>query len=379
MASQAHRRRIKKEWQVKPIEYWYYADENLGQLKGKKFNTEGLVLKLTQLLFVDDSYFPFNTQEDLIKGANEIYFLFKKFGLLMHIGRGDNDSKIKAMYFPLTLPKKRTKKEQNQWHHAHNRKRKWLHMNPQNVSTSPVDTSPSLTPSYTWAPSSPLTCMMTLTYRCISWKPLHKWELTGALRSFFRHPYIDLMTKMQEAHVPHHAAQHCPLGMWIMVPHWRKQETTTSLPPLHSLRKILNINMFEVKEQRITNVQIQQKANIPDILIFLKWQQLRWVGKLARMPMDRLPRRLLVAWAFTCTSPCCSTPSSGDVNHGPSLKKTRDNYKSTATAQPMQDTQHQHAWSQRAKNHECAESKRTWHSSTGWSKHLFPDCCMCMT
>jgi len=42
----------KKEWQVKPIEYWYHhADENLGQLKGKKFNTKGLVLKLTQLCY----------------------------------------------------------------------------------------------------------------------------------------------------------------------------------------------------------------------------------------------------------------------------------------------------------------------------------------
>jgi len=100
-----------KEWQVKPIEYRYHADENLGQLKSKNFNTEGLILKLTQLLYIDDSFFPFNTREDLIKGGNKIYFLFKKFGLLMHIGKGNDDSKTKAMYFPPTLPKKPTKKK----------------------------------------------------------------------------------------------------------------------------------------------------------------------------------------------------------------------------------------------------------------------------
>jgi len=32
-----------------------------------------------------------------------------------------------------------------------------------------------------------------------------------------------------------------------------------------------------------------------------------------------------------CTSPYCSTPSSGCANHGLSLKKTRDNYKSSTT------------------------------------------------
>jgi hypothetical protein len=54
--------------------------------------------------------------------------------------------------------------------------------------------------------------------------------------------------------------------------------------------------MFEVKEQRITNAQTRKRANIPDILIFLMRRSLRWIGKLARMPMNRLPRQLLAAW-----------------------------------------------------------------------------------
>jgi hypothetical protein len=63
-----------------------------------------------------------------------------------------------------------------------------------------------------------------------------------------------------------------------------------------SLCAILNINMFEVEEQRITNAEIQKCANIPDILIFLTRRSLRWIGKLARMPMNRLPCRLLATW-----------------------------------------------------------------------------------
>jgi hypothetical protein len=54
--------------------------------------------------------------------------------------------------------------------------------------------------------------------------------------------------------------------------------------------------MFEVEEQRITNAQTRKRANVPNILIFLTRRSLRWIGKLAKMPMNRLPRRLLAAW-----------------------------------------------------------------------------------
>jgi hypothetical protein len=51
--------------------------------------------------------------------------------------------------------------------------------------------------------------------------------------------------------------------------------------------------MFEVEEQRITNAEIRKQANVPDILLYLTRRSLCWIGKLARMPMNRLPRRLL--------------------------------------------------------------------------------------
>jgi hypothetical protein len=54
--------------------------------------------------------------------------------------------------------------------------------------------------------------------------------------------------------------------------------------------------MFEVEEQRITNAETRKRANVRDILIFLTRRSLHWIGKLARMPMNRLPRRLLAAW-----------------------------------------------------------------------------------
>ena len=90
----------KNDGNINPIEFKYPTSANGGQLKAQKHNSHGLILHIIQLLYVDDGVFPFDSREDLTKGANEIYHLFKKFGLLMHIGKGDADSKTKAMYFP---------------------------------------------------------------------------------------------------------------------------------------------------------------------------------------------------------------------------------------------------------------------------------------
>jgi hypothetical protein len=77
--------------------------------------------------------------------------------------------------------------------------------------------------------------------------------------------------------------------------HGLHQTRPPNIPPPQS-KTILNINMFKVKEQRITNAQTRKHANIPDILIFLTRRSLCWIGKLARMPMNRLLRRLLATW-----------------------------------------------------------------------------------
>ena len=53
-----------------------------------------------QCLYVDDRAFPFEMQEDMIKGLNLIYHHFARFGLEMHIGRGGKESKTKCVFFP---------------------------------------------------------------------------------------------------------------------------------------------------------------------------------------------------------------------------------------------------------------------------------------
>jgi hypothetical protein len=115
----------------------------------------------------------------------------------------------------------------------------------------------------------------------------------GALRPFFRHPDIDLKTKTTV-----YTATALNTALWGCKAWTITDSIKCALQVFHhcSLRTILNINMFEVKEQRIADAQTRKHANVPAILIFLMRRSLRWIGKLAGMPMNRLPRQLLAAW-----------------------------------------------------------------------------------
>ena len=66
--------------------------ENLkGQLP--KTFSEGVLLELFNMLYVNDGTFTFKDQKQLALGAQLIFDNFKIFGMKMHIGRGGKTSK----------------------------------------------------------------------------------------------------------------------------------------------------------------------------------------------------------------------------------------------------------------------------------------------
>jgi hypothetical protein len=263
-----------QEWDIKPIEFKYHANIRDGQLKSQPLNVRALTIKLIQLLYVDDTFFPFTTREDLVKGSNLIFDLFKRFGLLMHIGRGDVDSKTKAMYFPPSLPQKK----------------------PNNTNTTTVETATqTITDDRSSSATTPVPSTTTSTATPSNFDPnyilpapfnvadgfisfsdsfLYLGSIitpdlrddmdvksrikkataqVGALRSFFRHPHIDLETKMAV-----YTATALNTVLWGCESWTLTDSIKRSLQVFHhrSLRTILNINMFEVEEQRITNAEI---------------------------------------------------------------------------------------------------------------------------
>ena len=67
---------------------------------------------------------------------------------------------------------------------------------------------------------------------------------------------------------------------------------------------MLNISIYDVKDQRITNVEIREKMDkCYSLTQRLELQRARWLEKIAHMDEKRNPRKFLVAWTPTSRPP----------------------------------------------------------------------------
>jgi hypothetical protein len=63
-------------------------------------STRLTAFEIFQLLYVNNGTFPFPDCNTLIMGINLIYSNFARFGLIIHIGWGEESSKTKCVFFP---------------------------------------------------------------------------------------------------------------------------------------------------------------------------------------------------------------------------------------------------------------------------------------
>ena len=66
-------------------------------------SSEGTLLELFNVLYVDNGASQFEDRDQLAKGVQLIYDHFKQFGLEMHIGKGTKSSKTECVFFPLPI------------------------------------------------------------------------------------------------------------------------------------------------------------------------------------------------------------------------------------------------------------------------------------
>ena len=66
------------------------------------------------------------------------------------------------------------------------------------------------------------------------------------------------------------------------------QERKLNTFHLRCLLKIISIRW----EDRKTNIEVLEKANLPSIFTILCWRRLRWLGHLTRMDDSRIPKQV---------------------------------------------------------------------------------------
>ena len=81
-------------------EYGMITGERTSRVRDASSFSSGSSFELWTSLFADDCVLLFQSRDELIRGSSQIWAHLRKFGLCMHVGRGDAASKTEAMYFP---------------------------------------------------------------------------------------------------------------------------------------------------------------------------------------------------------------------------------------------------------------------------------------
>jgi hypothetical protein len=97
-----------------PVHFAYFPDNKngnfnsqKGRLLGQSSKAKGTPFSFNSSFYVDDSFFLFQSKEQLHQAIIELDKHFARFGLIMHLGSSKIKSKSEAMFFPPASNKQR--------------------------------------------------------------------------------------------------------------------------------------------------------------------------------------------------------------------------------------------------------------------------------
>jgi hypothetical protein len=79
-----------------------------GRLLSQNTKAKGSTFNFSSSFYIDDSYFCFQTKQELQHATTELSAHFARFGLTMHVGSSTSKSKSEAMFFPASLKQAKT-------------------------------------------------------------------------------------------------------------------------------------------------------------------------------------------------------------------------------------------------------------------------------
>jgi len=222
-------------------------------------------------LFADDCVLLFQSRDDLIRGSNHIFAHLRKFGLCMHVGRGDTASKTEAMYFP-----------------------------PPRTAYEAADTSRFYVDGTGFIDFCEKFKYLgsILHYSLTSDADVDKRIASataafGALKNIFNSKYLseELKGEVYKALVLPTLLYGCEA--WSL-----REDLFKRLRSFHNrcARSMCRVNLHHTFRHHITTSSLFRRLNLLDIDSYYHNRLLRWAGHVARMPMSRAPRQLLTSW-----------------------------------------------------------------------------------
>jgi hypothetical protein len=261
------------DWPVDKPKFCTRTSPNTGEITGAKSNRKGHYVtefELWSSLFADDCAVLFNTRDDMSTGANYLYHHLRRFGLLMHIGKGATPSKTEAVYYP---PPRTNHTDGNQ------------------TSFVVADGFVSFTDEFRYLGSiihHSLTSDADVNARIT-----HARAAFGALQGFLSNKYLNDKCKGTVFSALVVSILLYGSESWCL-----KEDQLRRLQTFYNscVRRLCRVTMQQVIKYRISTKQLLQRLEICSIDDYYNSRLLRWTGHVARMKMDRLPRRLLTGW-----------------------------------------------------------------------------------
>mmetsp|Transcript_22629 Transcript_22629/g.32396 ORF Transcript_22629/g.32396 Transcript_22629/m.32396 type:complete len:650 (+) Transcript_22629:1533-3482(+) len=268
-----------------PILFTHFPENKNGNIKTKKGrllsqNTKarGTPFTFNSSFYVDDSFFLFQTKQQLEQAIIDLDHHFTRFGLIMHLGTPKTKSKSEAMYFSPSLKQAKEDFDNN------------------------------VLPEDIFLPDN---------------KKIHfvnKFKYLGSIITPLLNEDLEVETRIKKAKSPMGAARHFfdnkdvdkriksqiyvagPLNalLWGCESWNLTKNNLRKLTAFHhgAIRRILGIKWSQVREQHIKNNEVRVLlCNIPNIDAFIYRRTATYLGKITRADTNTsYPKKFRAAW-----------------------------------------------------------------------------------
>jgi hypothetical protein len=266
---------------VKASEFCFFQPPKNGNLKasngrliGQPTSSKGTPFSFSNVFFADDSVFISDNRTELETLTPILVQHFQRLGMQMHVGENNTKSKTKAMNFPNSLKKAKELTTERSLPPdlilPNNKKVQFTHVFKYLGSTITTELNKDTK---------------------VKIRINKAKSILGTMKHFLNKKDVDLRTKhsVYTSFAINAALWGCE--SWNL--------STRNKKSFHhsAIRKILNIQWQQVRDNRIRNKQVRFRfCNIPTIESFINKRTATYVGKIARSDANELPKKFLGAW-----------------------------------------------------------------------------------
>ena len=247
-------------------------------LTGRSYRARGVEFCLPDSQYADDTAVLFTSRESLEETVPHLLAHFAKFGLEIHVGKPEKESKTEILFVPA----------------------------PPNTYADPTtydnrDQSDVQLGNGTFFPIVKTFCYLgsMLSYDCSDTEDVRRriTKASSAFGAIRKEIFADRNVTFEAKKLVYEGLI-LPILLYGSETWCLTEELYNRLRAFHArcIRTMCRVNRRHTWEHRISSEELRNRTGIKTIDIYITRRQLRWAGHVARMDSTRLPRKMMSSW-----------------------------------------------------------------------------------